>query len=445
MGVRYKSDGKVLGMLALLATGVLFFISNDSYTHDLFNKADSAWFFICGKAWMNGLVPYVDFADSKGPLLWLIYGVGYLLSRQDFIGVFWLSCGCYAATLYVAFLTAELLTADRRKAFLTAVVMLLFFFFPAIHNEVRCEDFASLFVMLAVYEACCLSLGRRGHRIRRWMVLGFCLGAVAMMKFSIALLPALAMAAAASARLRHRTSRKWSLLAVLGGMAVAVLPFFVYFWAKGALDSFIHEYFINTVRITPVGVKPYYFSAVMPLMVVPLALLARRITMPPARKIDVVLVAGVVIFTVLSNLWIHDLRHPEYGDFFTQDNVGRREFYDYEYVISQINKPRIVSMGGYMGLGTTCEALPACRYWARQSGATEEMLAMQVECCRRMEADFVIVHTDLPEMMVEMRKIGYHELDRSTQWYPFVLYSKRQLSLPSAGYHKSNKDVLLKK
>ena len=27
---------------------------------------------------MNGLTPYVDFTDSKGPLLWLIYGIGYL-------------------------------------------------------------------------------------------------------------------------------------------------------------------------------------------------------------------------------------------------------------------------------------------------------------------------------------------------------------------------------
>ena len=29
---------------------------------------------------MNGMVPYVDFTDSKGPSLWLIYGIGYLLS-----------------------------------------------------------------------------------------------------------------------------------------------------------------------------------------------------------------------------------------------------------------------------------------------------------------------------------------------------------------------------
>ncbi|MBQ8521824.1 MAG: hypothetical protein IJ456_10765, partial [Bacteroides sp.] len=67
---------KVFLSLGLFATLVLFVISPDSYTHYPFGRVDSAWFFMCGKAWMNGLLPYVDFADSKGPLLWLIYGVG---------------------------------------------------------------------------------------------------------------------------------------------------------------------------------------------------------------------------------------------------------------------------------------------------------------------------------------------------------------------------------
>ena len=44
----------------------------------MYGHNDSAWFFMCGKAVMNGLTPYVDFTDSKGPLLWLIYGIGYL-------------------------------------------------------------------------------------------------------------------------------------------------------------------------------------------------------------------------------------------------------------------------------------------------------------------------------------------------------------------------------
>lgn len=445
MDVKYKSDGWILVMLSLMAALVLFFVSDDSYAHDFFNKADSAWFFMCGKAWMNGLNPYVDFADSKGPLLWLIYGAGYLIRPRDFTGVFWLSCVCYAVILFESFRTAELLTDDRRTAFLSAVAMLLFLFFPVLHNEVRCEDFASLFVAISVYQASCLTLGRRGHPIRRWMVMGACLGAVVMMKYSIAPLPLLAMVVAGSTRLRHRTLRGRAVLAALAGMALVVVPFLAYFWAKGSLGCLIQEYVVNTMRITPVGIKPYYLTALMPLMVVPVALLSRRMPLPATKKTGLAFVGGVVVLTIVSNLWIHDLRHPEYGDFFTQDNVGRQEFHDYEYVISQVRKPRIVSMGGYMGLGTSCEALPACRYWARQSGATEEMIASQVKCCRSMEADFVIVHTDLPEMMAEMRRIGYHEMDRATQWYPFVLYSKRQLSLPPVDYHVSDLDVLLKR
>lgn len=91
----FSLDKKVLFALAALATLLLFIISPDSYTHDLYARYDSAWFFMCGKAWMEGLTPYVDFADSKGPLLWLIYGIGYLISPYNYIGVFWLSCLWY--------------------------------------------------------------------------------------------------------------------------------------------------------------------------------------------------------------------------------------------------------------------------------------------------------------------------------------------------------------
>lgn len=34
-------------------------------------------------------VPYVDFIGSKGPLLWLIYGVGYVITPHSFIGEAW--------------------------------------------------------------------------------------------------------------------------------------------------------------------------------------------------------------------------------------------------------------------------------------------------------------------------------------------------------------------
>lgn len=76
---------------------LLFFLSSDSYLYDLHYHMDSECFFICGKAWMKGMIPYVDFTDSKGPLLWFIYGIGYLLSHHSYVGVFWISIFFYTA------------------------------------------------------------------------------------------------------------------------------------------------------------------------------------------------------------------------------------------------------------------------------------------------------------------------------------------------------------
>ena len=82
---------KHFGVISIYAFIILFITSWDSWLYDSINHYDVCWFFACGKAWMNGLIPYVDFSDSKGPLLWLIYGIGYLISPHNYLGVFLLS------------------------------------------------------------------------------------------------------------------------------------------------------------------------------------------------------------------------------------------------------------------------------------------------------------------------------------------------------------------
>jgi len=81
------SDSKTLLMLTLWSFLVLLFLSPDSPLFHTCHHIDSAWFFIEGKALMNGLRPYVDFSDCKGPLLWLVYGIGYLISPRNFLGM----------------------------------------------------------------------------------------------------------------------------------------------------------------------------------------------------------------------------------------------------------------------------------------------------------------------------------------------------------------------
>ena len=47
---------------------------------------DANAFFTMGKGLMNGLVPYRDLFEQKGPILYFVYGIGYLLSHKSFLG-----------------------------------------------------------------------------------------------------------------------------------------------------------------------------------------------------------------------------------------------------------------------------------------------------------------------------------------------------------------------
>jgi len=49
---------------------------------------DANIYFTMGKGMMSGHVPYVDLIDNKGPLLYLIYGLAWLLQPSGFSGVY---------------------------------------------------------------------------------------------------------------------------------------------------------------------------------------------------------------------------------------------------------------------------------------------------------------------------------------------------------------------
>jgi len=49
---------------------------------------DANAFFTMGKGLMNGLVPFKDLFEQKGPILYFIYGIGYLISNRTFFGIY---------------------------------------------------------------------------------------------------------------------------------------------------------------------------------------------------------------------------------------------------------------------------------------------------------------------------------------------------------------------
>lgn len=459
-------------LIAALATITLLLVSPDSYLHDLFNRVDSAWFYMCGKAWMNGMTPYVDFTDSKGPMLWLIYGLGYLLSPHDYTGIFWLSCIGYAITLWLIYRSALLLLGDYRWALLCAVLMPLAYFYPHIHEEIKTEDFAQPLIALCLY---CYTLLQQRSRLRRntiaWChtAMGACLGCVLMMKYSFVPMLGIIVVFALVAARHHGMGIMASIMWVCAGIIVALLPWAVYFAIAGNFTAFINEYFINTIDTlqhlrhqngTIIDIlrkfRLHHAVTVFPLLCFGGALIHALCF---ARHRWFAIVTTIVFFacTIPNAWWIYyyntctwtlyfgitalviilQQRLPSPArwtvtsiavavaaaagtwsiaikpqNFFTHPEKARNTYYRYVYLLQQVEKPRVVYWDIYScGFETAAMGLPACKYWAGQNGATPAMQQAQRQAVKDGAADFVFVADTIHDR--ELRQWGYQRWDYS--------------------------------
>ena len=72
---------------------------------------------------MSGLIPYVDFADSKGPLLWLFYGLGNMLDPTGWNGTLLLFMVYYVFVLRMVWLSGRLMLGSERGAAFVVIAM----------------------------------------------------------------------------------------------------------------------------------------------------------------------------------------------------------------------------------------------------------------------------------------------------------------------------------
>ena len=76
--------------------------SKSSFLYPLNNWDDANSFFTMGKGMANGLIIYKDLFEQKGPLLYLIHAIAYIISNRTFIGVFIFEVISFSIFLYFA-------------------------------------------------------------------------------------------------------------------------------------------------------------------------------------------------------------------------------------------------------------------------------------------------------------------------------------------------------
>ena len=437
---------------AVLSVFVLFFYSQDSYLYDLYNRVDSAWFFMCGKAWMNGMVPYVDFADSKGPLLWLIYGLGYLISPRDYTGVYWITCVWYSFTYYFTYKLADIFLKNKRKSILCAILMTIAFFNPLFHVETRAEDFCLLFITISLYRMS-LTLYDDDHQDDRATSLSFfwfgcCFSALLLIKFNYAAMQCLFPFCTAIYLIKNKRNIIRPCLYWIWGVGLTALPFLIYFLIQGNFDDFINEYFINTSS-TILNLRDYLIQQLLllhtkkkvllllictivfnllitrilnkskwVLLFCALSFLAINIVLGTVYYYNInsiFLISGVICFLKYTHFKInlnniplclivvilpltYHVFQPTYDNWykpfkFRSVSIEKQRFSDVNGIMAEKDFPRIINLFSFeYGYGISSEALPGCKYWAKQNGATATMIEDQINAVKALSADFLYIH-----------------------------------------------------
>ena len=267
MKMRYEYIHKIPVWLLLLlwCFSIMFWIEADSYTHDLFTRGDTSWFMACGRAVAEGLVPYVDFSDSKGLLLWWIYAIGYWFNDYSYVGVFWISVLFSWGTFWYSYKTALLLTAGNRKISIIATLLMSFPYYNSLVQgrsmEFRAEDFCLLFISWGLYY---LVKGIRDEKslntLKPGMMQGIGFVACVMIKWSIGVMYLGIVGTYCFLLIRNRTLKGF--YGGFLGVLVACVPFAVAFMCYDNFHAFVQEYFLNTGKTVaqPFGVmlKDYF-------------------------------------------------------------------------------------------------------------------------------------------------------------------------------------------
>ena len=432
---------------------VLFVMSPDSPIHGPWMRTDSACFYMAGKAWMNGLTPYVDFSDSKGPLLWLIYGISYLISPGSYWGIYIISAIFYTITFYYNFKIANIFLHNKQYALAITLLMTLAYFGFDFHFEIRVEDFATSFLSIALYQLFIIIYsGDNNNAYCRLTLIGCCFTAALLMKFSIAIMFGIIILLALWYYICEQKQFIIPLSLIIGGGIGLALPFFIYLALVGAFFPFVNEYFLTTVstadalishwggdlgtwtktivlhKIILLGDKlwalillgggllgyqlshykwvpiligfsfyflssyhfgGYYYYGICCVFIIYLLIALFQMFKPTISR------KYICVFLLFSMAWgIYENRYGRLTDYVIwHDSGDKTDYGNISAIISERKKPMVLyyKLLDY-GFGLENVPLPVGKYWMCQNGYTQKMEDEQKKLLYTSKADFIIMN-----------------------------------------------------
>ncbi len=232
----------------------LLFTSRSSFLFITNDWDDVNSYFTIGKGMMNGLVVYRDLYDQKGPYLYLLNAIAYLISHKSFLGIFIFEVIAATASLFLIYRTA-ILFCEKRSALLliplaSAGIYSSFSFYKGGAAEEYCLPFLiySLYVLLEISGI--TELPDKKALDKKVFIIGIFAGIITQIKYTmLGFYMGFAIAAVLFLIIAGKKIREifgfifWFLLAFV----ITFIPWLIYFGVNDALDDWYRCYVYNNI------------------------------------------------------------------------------------------------------------------------------------------------------------------------------------------------------
>ncbi len=286
-------------LFLVFSFGILFICTASSprYATNPWNDANA--FLTVGKAMANGSTIYKDIFEQKGPLLYLLHAAAGLISESSFFGVYAIQSVFLSATIFAAYKIALLYVNSGLSIICALLTCFVTVNSGGYYYGDSAEEFCLPFLMISIYYFCRYFKDTEQSGLGKpvFLLVGFLAGCVAMIKFTVI---GFWFAWAAYILLYTWLAKKnfkaafFSALTFLCGMALAIIPWVIYFAVKGALWDFINIYFILNVTAYPKAENLSFISRIF----LPLHSLGENLVISPV--LFVLGFLGIILFAATN-------------------------------------------------------------------------------------------------------------------------------------------------
>lgn len=211
---------------------------------------DSNAMLTMGRSIQEGLIPFVDIVEQRGPFIYFLYAIGAGISSTSFMGVFLIELVNITLIYYFATRLARMFTTHTTHIpWLALLAPLTLLGTPAFRFGGSPEEFAftSVMYLLVVLTE---SHGRFSTiALSRFFWLGLNLGFIFWNKYSLVGTFAIFFLLCGFYLLYRRQWLRFVQVVAMSllGFFVAALPIFIYYIAVGHLDALFNIYFIQNL------------------------------------------------------------------------------------------------------------------------------------------------------------------------------------------------------